>query len=105
MDRSDAIAAGYLERDILIGGSGADTFVISNANQAYYLGGGDKDYALVKDFNTAEDRVLLHGMVSDYTQQKQGNDIHLDYHSWFADKKGSSQQLASQREIDIISTV
>ena len=79
LDGTDARAAGYFEKDILGGGLGADTFVIGNADQAYYLGGGDKDFVLIKDFNAAEDVVQLHGSAGDYTQQKQGDDIHLSY--------------------------
>ncbi|NJM96063.1 MAG: hypothetical protein HC800_01575 [Phormidesmis sp. RL_2_1] len=79
LDGTDAIAAGYFEKDILGGGLGADTFVLGNANQAYYLGGGDRDYAVIKDFNAAEDIVQLHGSASNYTQQRQGNDTYLSY--------------------------
>ena len=35
---TDAIAAGYFEIDILGGGSGRDTFVLGDVNQAYYRG-------------------------------------------------------------------
>ena len=88
LDGSDAIAAGYFETDILGGGLGADTFVLGNANQAYYLGGGDKDYALIRDFNAAEDIIQLHGSASDYTQQQQGNDTYLTY-------QGSTSELVA----------
>ncbi|MEM6451125.1 MAG: NF038122 family metalloprotease [Cyanobacteria bacterium P01_D01_bin.105] len=79
LDGSDAIAAGYLERDILSGGSGSDTFVVGNATQAYYLGGGDRDYVTIQDFNAAEDAVQLYGSVGDYRQQQVGSDTHLFY--------------------------
>ena len=79
LEGTDAIAAGYFETDVLGGGLGADTFVVGNANQAYYLGGGDKDYVLIQDFNAAEDIVQLHGAASDYTQQQQGGDTYLTY--------------------------
>ncbi|MEM8502468.1 MAG: NF038122 family metalloprotease [Cyanobacteria bacterium P01_D01_bin.1] len=79
LDGSDEIAAGYFEKDILGGGLGADTFVVGNADQAYYVGGGDRDFVLIKDFNAAEDVVQLHGSADDYTRQQEGNDTYLSY--------------------------
>ncbi|MEO0705021.1 MAG: NF038122 family metalloprotease [Cyanobacteria bacterium J06649_5] len=79
LDGSDAIAAGHYETDVLTGGLGADTFVIGNGSQTYYLGGNDKDFALIKDFNAVEDIVQLHGSAGDYMQYQQGNDTYLSY--------------------------
>jgi len=81
LDGSDAIAAGHSEKDILEGGLGTDTFVIGSAHQAYYIGNGEYDYAVIEDFNSAEDVVQLHGSAGDYTQQKHGNDTYLSYQS------------------------
>ena len=79
LEGTDAIAAGYFEKDLLGGGLGADTFVLGNANQVYYLGGGERDYATISDFNAFEDIVQLSGAASDYTLQQQGSDTYL-YH-------------------------
>jgi len=88
LDGSDAIAAGYSEQDTLIGGGGADIFILGSASQSYYLGAGNQDYAVIKDFDASEDKVVLHGVAGSYTQQKQGNDIHLSY-------QGSSSDLVA----------
>ena len=88
LDGTDAIAAGYFERDLLGGGLGADTFVLGNADQAYYLGGGDRDFATIQDFKASEDLIQLHGSAGDYSQQQQGNNTYL-YH-----QTGSSELVA-----------
>ncbi|MFK8185041.1 MAG: NF038122 family metalloprotease [Phormidesmis sp.] len=85
LEGSDVIAAGYFEKDILAGGSGSDTFVLSSLNQSYYLGGNNNDYALITDFNAAEDIVQLYGSAGDYRQQQQGNDTYLSYRGDTAD--------------------
>ncbi|MFK8186094.1 MAG: NF038122 family metalloprotease [Phormidesmis sp.] len=77
LDGSNAQARGAYERDILVGGSGADRFILGNANHAYYVENGDFDYVLIRDFNAAEDTIQLNGAVDSYTQQQQGNDTHL----------------------------
>ncbi|MEO1620018.1 MAG: LamG-like jellyroll fold domain-containing protein, partial [Cyanobacteria bacterium J06632_3] len=79
LDGSNARAKGAFELDILAGGHGADRFIVGNADSAYYLSNGNFDYALIKDFNAAEDTVQLHGSAADYTQQQQGNDTYLYY--------------------------
>ena len=76
---SDAIAAGYFEKDLLGGGLGSDTFVVGSSSQAYYLGNGDKDYALITDFNAAEDTVQLYGSADSYQMQQQDGNLHLSY--------------------------
>ena len=66
--------SGLLERDILIGGTGSDTFALGNAHQAYYTGFYSWDYAVIKDFNSQEDKLQLHGSIDDYrTVSSQGN--------------------------------
>lgn len=76
---TDALAAGYFEKDILKGGLGADSFVLGDASRAYYLGNSDRDYALIKDFDPLQDTVLMYGSAANYTQQHQGSDIYLFY--------------------------
>ncbi|MFK8185517.1 MAG: NF038122 family metalloprotease [Phormidesmis sp.] len=77
LDGTDVIAAGYFEKDVLSGGLGADIFIVGNADQSYYLGGGMEDYATITDFNAFEDMIQLHGSASDYSQQQQGDDTYL----------------------------
>ncbi|MGK7889784.1 MAG: CARDB domain-containing protein, partial [Leptolyngbyaceae cyanobacterium] len=49
------------EQDILVGGAGADQFILGNSNQTYYAnnGGRDRDYAIIKDFNPDSDTIQL----------------------------------------------
>ena len=74
---TDQIVAGYLERDVLEGGPGADQFVLGDETQAYYATGGAQDYAVIQDFNSILDNLQLHGAAADYQQVQQGNDVHL----------------------------
>ncbi|MFK8183324.1 MAG: LamG-like jellyroll fold domain-containing protein [Phormidesmis sp.] len=75
---SDAVAAGYFERDQLWGGAGADTFVLGDYNQAYYQGEENQDYALIKDLDSS-DTLQLYGSAGDYTVEQQGSDTSLYY--------------------------
>jgi RHS repeat-associated protein len=76
----NAINPGIEEIDTLTGGSGSDIFVLGDANNVYYDSpndgnSSDGDYALISDFNSAEDVIQLHGKASDYllTPLSQGN--------------------------------
>ncbi|MBE9041211.1 S8 family serine peptidase [Oscillatoriales cyanobacterium LEGE 11467] len=62
---TDATATGLGEKDTLIGEEGADVFILGNAVQAYYNGGGSVDFARVVDL-TQEDAIVLHGAPADY---------------------------------------
>ncbi len=75
LDGSDAIAKGKLEKDILVGGRGSDRFILGDSAKSYYLGGGDKDYALIKDFDAATDVLQLYGGLRNYQQQQQGSNL------------------------------
>ena len=74
---TDEIVAGYYEKDVLIGGAGADKFILGNANQAYYATAGNQDYAVIEDFDSNLDTLQLYGSAVDYQQQQQGNDVFL----------------------------
>ena len=75
---TDEIVAGYYEKDVLVGGAGADKFILGDANQAYYATAGYQDYAVIKDFDSSSlDKIQLYGAAVDYQQQQQGNDIFL----------------------------
>ncbi|MEM9216357.1 MAG: NF038122 family metalloprotease [Cyanobacteria bacterium P01_F01_bin.150] len=80
LDGSDAIALGISEQDTLIGGADADTFVLGSTLQSYYQDNGNADYALIKDFSSANDRLQLHGHSDSYHQQQQGDDLYLYYY-------------------------
>ncbi|MEM6451677.1 MAG: NF038122 family metalloprotease, partial [Cyanobacteria bacterium P01_D01_bin.105] len=86
LNGTSSAAGGISERDIMTGGNGADTFILGDSNRAYYLGEGLQDYALIKDFATAEgDRLQLHGSTGSYTQQQQGSDLYLYYQGTTSD--------------------
>jgi hypothetical protein len=59
--------AGSGEIDKLKGEAGADLFVLGGADRAYYLGNGNKDYALIEDFKKDQgDKIQLHGNAGGY---------------------------------------
>lgn len=75
--------------DTLIGGPGRDQFILGNKNFAFYNDGNDRqngasDYALIQDFNPAEDRIQLFGDSSRYALRpmagmgQQSRGIYLD---------------------------
>jgi hypothetical protein len=53
------------EIDLFMGIKGADTFVLGDKNNPYYVGGGFQDYALITDLWSG-DGIQLNGSVSDY---------------------------------------
>jgi hypothetical protein len=59
------IDPGQGEVDLFMGNKGADTFVLGDRNQKYYVGAGQQDYALITDL-WAEDSIQLNGKASDY---------------------------------------
>ncbi|WP_307731199.1 calcium-binding protein [Microseira wollei] len=76
---------GQGEIDTLIGGDGADKFILSDSNNVYYNDGnaassGTQDYALIMDFNLKEDKIHLRGAATNYGLQTSGGDtnIYLD---------------------------
>lgn len=69
-----------IEIDTLTGGAGADTFVLGYSHYSLnasvnpvtvsingYAAGGDSDYALITDFNPAEDLILLSSSAEQHT--------------------------------------
>ncbi|MEM6501616.1 MAG: hypothetical protein AAF685_07245 [Cyanobacteria bacterium P01_C01_bin.89] len=58
---------GVNEQDVLIGGTGADSFELGylrsgrlgEVNVLFYVGNGDEDFARIQNFDTAMDRLLL----------------------------------------------
>lgn len=67
--------------DVLVGGPGVDTFIlgtgISFANsviQPFYVGNGNEDYALIRNFEPGKDQIQLAGNPEEYTfQASDGN--------------------------------
>ncbi|MGK7888711.1 MAG: hypothetical protein AB4042_05210, partial [Leptolyngbyaceae cyanobacterium] len=55
------------EKDILVGGAGADQFILGNSTQTYYAnnGGKDRDHAIIKDFNLDSDTIQLQKLSDD----------------------------------------
>ena len=59
------------EKDRLTGGAGVDEFILGDSFNVYYNNGnssnsGKKDYAILEDFNSSEDKIQLNGSASDY---------------------------------------
>jgi Ca2+-binding RTX toxin-like protein len=59
------------EKDRLTGGAGVDEFILGDSFNVYYNDGnssnsGKKDYAILEDFNSSEDKIQLNGSASDY---------------------------------------
>ena len=54
------------EIDTLRGGAGADVFALGDRNDIYYTADALNDYALIQDFNTAEDKLQIKGAFGNY---------------------------------------
>jgi len=63
---------GANEWDFLVGGAGADTFILGDRAGAYYSTGGDGDVAYLSDFEVGTDQVVLYGSAADYRLQQSG---------------------------------
>jgi RTX calcium-binding nonapeptide repeat (4 copies)/Beta-propeller repeat len=59
---------GLNDIDKLAGGSGSDLFVLGDDTQAYYMGNGNSNYALIDDFKLSEsDKIQLNGSAGNYS--------------------------------------
>jgi Domain of unknown function (DUF4114) len=103
---------GVGEQDTLIGGSGATIFQLGNgtklnsAAKTFYVGQGEQDYALIKNFNSAVegDRLLLPGLPKDYTfELVDGSTRVLKSGDLVAVVEGISKIIPTNREIDLTS--
>lgn len=70
--------------DVLVGGPGVDTFIlgtgISFANsviQPFYIGNGNEDYALIRNFEPGKDQIQLAGNPEDYTFQAADGNLNI----------------------------
>lgn len=77
-------SAGVGEVDILIGGSGVDTFVLgtgisfaNSAIQPFYLGNGSQDYAILRNFEPGKDSLQLAGNPSEYTFLAENGNLNI----------------------------
>ncbi|MGL5083943.1 MAG: calcium-binding protein [Microcoleaceae cyanobacterium] len=94
------VTTGVGEIDTLVGAPGEDTFFLGNAAiinetpQPFYVGGGDSDYALIKNLDQGStfgaiaptssrevltDRLLLAGRPYDYEFEKVGEDLKISF--------------------------
>ena len=90
LNGTDSVAVGLNELDTLMGGGGADQFILGDANIAFYSTGGSLDYVVIQDFTAGVDTIQLHGSASNYQQSAQAGDVFL-YH-------GANQDLVAQVE-------
>ncbi|MCT7994043.1 hypothetical protein [Laspinema olomoucense] len=72
------------QSDALIGSFGADTFVlgtgISFANstiQPFYIGNGNEDYAVIRNFEPGKDQIQLGGNPAEYTFQASDGNLNI----------------------------
>ncbi|NER83520.1 MAG: hemolysin, partial [Leptolyngbya sp. SIO1D8] len=90
------------EVDILTGGEGSDRFVLGEAGYAFYddgniLSAGTLDYALITDFNAAEDSIQLVGLASDYVLGSTNSNTQL-----YLDSDGTGTISGSDELIAIV---
>ncbi len=86
-----AAQPGNNEIDTLLGGAGADLFILGDG-QVYYDDNGTADYALIGTFNSAEgDRIQLYGNSSDYALDE--NVVNLPAGTAIYSNSGSELEL------------
>ncbi|MGB3191748.1 MAG: calcium-binding protein, partial [Limnoraphis sp.] len=59
VDFENTINPGFGEIDTLVGGEGRDLFTLGFDSPSYYVGLGDSDFALITNFNLAEDAIFV----------------------------------------------
>lgn len=78
IDETSNFTFGIDDRDVLYGGSGSDTFVLSDSTTGlYYELNGDADFATIEDFKSGEDRIQLAGYPFFYTLTRVGSDTNI----------------------------
>jgi len=80
-----AINPGIGEFDTLTGGEGKDRFLLGDSEKIYYSGDGN---AVISDFNSAEDAIVLSGIKDNYSLSVSGNATSI-----FLKKPGASDDL------------
>ncbi|WP_373534377.1 S8 family serine peptidase [Microcoleus sp.] len=76
---------GVGEFDTLTGGEGSDRFLLGDSDKIYYSGDGN---AVISDFNSASDAIVLSGVKADYSLSVAGNVTNI-----FLKKSGQSDDL------------
>ena len=74
------VLSGGQGMDVLTGGAGSDLFILGMTNDVYYDDAGEGDYALITDFNFAEDSIQLAGSIKNYVLGSHGSSqfLYLD---------------------------
>lgn len=67
LNGTDKSKAGVNEQDRLIGGPGADLFVLGEGGSVFYSAAGDGDFAEIADFATGVDKIQLSGSINQYS--------------------------------------
>ena len=73
------------DRDILYGGRGSDTFVLSGpisttyTRPGYYHSNGDSDLAIIKDFKSGKDKIQLAQSADLYSLTNSGSNTNIYY--------------------------
>lgn len=81
----DFYSLGVNEADVLIGGSGKDTFVLGRLQtenkippaRSFYIGGGDADFATIENFELGKDTLVLGGSKDNYLFSKSDGDLNI----------------------------
>ncbi len=81
------------EIDTLTGGAGTDVFMVGDETLSYYTKFGKSDYALITDFDTAEDVIGLQGSESDYRLATVGSGDNLPGGIGIFRRQGISEDL------------
>jgi len=101
----DFYSLGVNEADVLVGGSGKDTFVLGRLQtenkippaRSFYVGGGDADFARIENFEIGKDTLVLGGSLDNYIFSKSDGDLNI-----FLSTNGFSTPLPSP---DLVATV
>jgi hypothetical protein len=82
IDAATTDSGSSLEHDVLVGGDGADTFIIGENAVAYYAENGFLDAAKITDFSLAEgDKIQLAGELEFYTVDSLNGNTRIFYNN------------------------
>jgi Ca2+-binding RTX toxin-like protein len=76
---TDVLARGAGEIDVLDGGAGADVFWLGDTTGSYYLTNQSSDFAIIKDFDSGEDKIYLYGSAQNWVLNFDGQHTTLSY--------------------------
>lgn len=82
--QTQVTSRGIDEVDTLIGGAGSDTFVLGitegldpASEKTFYLGAGDGDFALIRNFQRGTDEIVLGGLPEEYIIENIGENVRI----------------------------